>query len=231
MMTSVFDDVGHSGHYTKLTPLLTNHLHLDQLKGVKVIDLACGYGWWGEALLPHGADVTFIDGRENNLAMVRKRHPGAATHVMNVETDSFPMLEADIVLCMGLIYHIADPAALFKKIAAISKRVFIETICIDHVGANIVYVDAPTDTSETSLGGKACHPSPRWVMRELRRAGFTEIADISDAAGNRPATPTLPGLNYQWDYENTCGWCRDDCTLRRVFMASNAGAADPLLRW
>jgi SAM-dependent methyltransferase len=231
MTRSAFDDAGHTDHYEKLTPLLTRHLNLERLKGAKVIDLACGHGWWGEALRRHGADVIFIDGREDNLATVRKRNPGAAAHLMNAETDIFPVSHADIVLCMGLIYHIEDPASLFAKIAAITERVFVETICLDQVGANIVYADVATDTAEASLRGKGCRPTPRWVTRELRRAGFTEIADISDASGNRPATPSLPGLLYRWDYENTCGWRRNDCTLRRMFMASRAGANDSMLRW
>ena len=231
MKRSVFEDEGHSGHYVNLLPLMTRHLDLGRLKGLRVLDVGCGPGWWGEALLAHGADVTFIDGRTENLALVHKRHPEVTTHLMNVETDPFPVQRADLVLCMGLIYHLADPAALFEKIAAISPRVFVETICMDQVGVNIVYINEHTDTPETSIGGRACRPTPRWVMRELRHAGYSEIEDVSDEFADRPPTPTLPGLLYHWDYENTCGWRRNDCTLRRVFLATQTGRDDPLVRW
>jgi SAM-dependent methyltransferase len=217
---NVFEAPGYREHYVNLTSMMKRHLREDRLAGLKVIDLACGYGWWGQSLLPFGCEVIFVDGREENLDAVRQQVPGATTYVMNVEKDPFPVPRADLILCMGLIYHIADPYSLFKKMAAVTDQLFVETTCLDHDGEFIVYHGESTDARQFSLTGSACRPSPKWVMRYLREAGFSEVQDISDAIGNREPQEGFPGVLYDWKYERTCGWRRAEHTLRRMFAAS-----------
>jgi SAM-dependent methyltransferase len=236
---NVFEAKGYRDHYANLTAMMKKNLRLERLRGRKVIDLACGYGWWGQSLLEYGCEVVFLDGREENLAAVREQVPNAATYLMNVETDPFPVPRADLILCMGLIYHIADPRSLFDKMAAVSDQVFVETTCLDHDGEFIVYHNESTDARQFSLTGSACRPSPKWVMRQLREAGFAHVEDVSDAIGNRSPQPGFPGLVYDWKFERTCGWRRGEQTLRRMFVASKAkhgadliihdGASEPSL--
>lgn len=219
---NVFEEPGYRDHYVNLTAMVKNHLHLDRLPGRKVIDLGCGYGWWGQSLLEHvdhGNDVIFIDGRAENIDAVRREVPCAHAYVMDVETDPFPFKKADLILCMGLIYHISNPRALFDKMIKIAPRVFIDTTCMDHDGEFIVY-HSEVSGSQYSLTGSACRPSPNWVMRQLREAGYEHVYDISDPIGNRAPQAGFPGLIYDWDYRRTCGWRRGECTLRRMFMAS-----------
>lgn len=215
----VFDEPGYRDHYVNLTAMMKNHLHLDRLSGRKVIDLGCGYGWWGQALIEHGADIAFVDGRRSNLEAVQKEVPGAKTYLMNVESDGLPRMKADLILCMGLIYHIASPRALFDRMIAVAPRVFIDTTCMDHDGEFIVY-HSEVQGSQYSLSGSACRPSPNWVMGQLREAGYEYVYDISDPIGNRPPAAGFPGLIYDWDYRRTCGWRRGECTLRRMFVAT-----------
>jgi len=163
-----------------------------------------------------------VDGRKENLAAVREQVPNAATHLMNVETDPFPLARVDLILCMGLIYHIADPRSLFEKMASVTDQVFVETTCLDHDGEFIVFHNESTDARQFSLTGSACRPSPKWVMRHLREAGFTRVEDISDSIGNRPPSEGFPGVLYDWKFERTCGWRRAEHTLRRMFAASKA---------
>ncbi len=219
---NVFEEPGYRDHYVNLTQMMTNHLHLDKLAGKKVLDLGCGYGWWGQSLLGHGAEVVFADGRVNNIAAVRRDVPGAKTYVLNVESDNIPIRKADLILCMGLIYHISNPRALFDKMARVADRVFIDTTCMDHDGEFIVYHSESPEGSQFSLTGSACRPSPNWVMMQLRQAGYLYVYDISDPIGNRPPQPGFPGLIYDWDYRRTCGWRRGECTLRRMFMATTS---------
>jgi len=226
---NVFEAKGYRDHYANLTAMMKKHIRLDQLKGRKVIDLACGYGWWGQSLLDYGCEVIFVDGREENLAAVRQQMPDAKTYLMNVETDRFPVPYADLVLCMGLIYHIADPRSLFDKMAAVTDQAFVETTCLDHDGEFIVYHRESTDARQFSLTGSACRPSPKWVMSNLREAGFTRVEDVSDATGNRAPQQGFPGLLYDWKYERTCGWRRAEHTLRRMFAASKPSARADLL--
>jgi SAM-dependent methyltransferase len=226
---NVFEAKGYREHYVNLTEMMKKHLRLDRLQGRKVIDLACGYGWWGQSLLDYGCEVIFVDGREENLAAVREQVPNAKTHVMNVETDPFPLPRVDLILCMGLIYHIADPDSLFKKMSLVTNQVFVETTCLDHDGEFIVYHSESTDARQFSLTGSACRPSPKWVMRRLKEAGFARVTDISDPIGNRPPSEGFPGVLYDWKYERTCGWRRAEHTLRRIFAACTADATADLI--
>lgn len=227
---NVFEAPGYREYYDRFTTMMTKRLNLERLKGRTVIDLACGYGWWGQALLPYGCNVVFIDGRQENLDAVRAQVPNATTHLMNVETDPFPIARADLILCMGIVYHIADPRALFDKMAKVADTAFVETTCLDHDGEFIVFHDESTAARQFSLTGHACRPSPKWVMRELKGAGFNRIEDISDPVGNRTPQPGFPGVLYDWSYQRTCGWRRDECTLRRMFVASR-DPADALIKW
>jgi len=217
---NVFEEPGYRDHYGNLTAMMKNHLHLDRLRGKKVIDLGCGYGWWGQSLIEHCNEVVFIDGRKKNLAGLRKEMPFAVGYLMNVEADQFPIKRADLILCMGLIYHISNPRALFDKMIKVAPRVFIDTTCMDHDGEFIVYHSEGSAGSQYSLTGSACRPSPNWVMGQLREAGYEHVHDISDPIGNRPPGDGFPGLIYDWDYRRTCGWRRGECTLRRMFMAT-----------
>jgi SAM-dependent methyltransferase len=214
---NVFEEPGYRDHYVNLTGMMKNHLHLDRLRGKKVLDLGCGYGWWGQSLQEHGADVSFVDGRESNLHAVQQQCPNADIRLVNVEAEPLP--KADLILCMGLIYHISNPRALFNKMIAVSPRVFIDTTCMDHDGEFIVY-HSEVSGSQYSLTGSACRPSPKWIINQLHEAGYVRVEDISDAIGNRPPQAGFPGLVYDWDFRRTCGWRRDERTLRRMFMAS-----------
>ena len=47
------------------------------LDGRRVLELACGTGWWTEAIAPYAAEVTALDANEDVLAIARaKRYPG-----------------------------------------------------------------------------------------------------------------------------------------------------------
>lgn len=216
---NVFEEPGYRDHYANLTTMMKNHIHLERLAGHKVIDLGCGYGWWGKSLLEHDADVLFVDGRAANLRAVARDVPGSKCWIKNVENDDLDLGKAALILCMGLIYHLGNPRALFDKMIKIAPRVFIDTTCIDHDGEFICYHHETSIGNQYSLTGNACRPSPNWVMRQLKEAGYEYVSDISDAIGNRPPEPGFPGLIYDWDYRRTCGWRRDERTLRRMFMA------------
>jgi SAM-dependent methyltransferase len=226
---NVFEAKGYRDHYANLTAMMKRHIRLDRLKGRRIIDLACGYGWWGQSLLEYGCDVIFIDGRKENLEAVQNQVPNAKTCVMDVETDEFPAPRVDLILCMSLIYHIADPRRLFEKMALVTDQVFVETTCLDHDGEFIVYHSESTEARQFSLTGSACRPSPKWVIRNLKEAGFTRVIDVSDSIGNREPQDGFPGLLYDWQYERTCGWRRAEHTLRRMFAASKEPASPELI--
>jgi SAM-dependent methyltransferase len=204
---------------TQIMPMVHDHIRLDRLEGKRVVDLACGYGFWGKQLLDYKPLMIYIDGRQEHLDTLKQEQPDALTYCMNLEEIDLEF-HADIVLCMGIIYHIADPRRLFDQIARTTGVVFVDTTVCDNDKEVIYHLSENNQAQGFSVTGNACRPSPRWVENNLRDAGFTHVFDISDARGNVPASPGMSGLMYDWKYERTCGWRRNEQTLRKMYMAT-----------
>lgn len=216
-----FDIPEYRERYPRLFQMWHPHIQLDRLEGKRVIDLACGYGWHGLSLKPYKPDVLYVDGRQAHLDAVKREDPTAATHVMNVEYDKFPIgLRADLVLCMGIIYHIYDPRELFNKIAAISDRIIVDSTVCDHDKEYISWHRENNVAQGFSITGWACRPSPKWVERNLAEAGFPFVFDISDKCGNIEASPGICGYLYDWEYRREVGHRRNEQALRKMYLAS-----------
>ena len=48
---------------------------------------------------------------------------------------------------------------------------------------------------------------------------FGRLTVVSAKRSNKPPADGYPGLIYDWEYRRTCGWRRDECTLRKMFLA------------
>jgi SAM-dependent methyltransferase len=184
------------------------------------LDLGCGSGGFGRRFLDRGYDVTFADARKSNLSKVKTFYKGAKTRVCNVEIDSVQKLgNYDLILCMGLIYHLQDPYKLFKQLSKMSRNVFVESTCLDHDGYQIIFLNESTDPAQFSATGNACRPSPGWVEENLFRSGFRVVKDVSCGSGNQKPGRGFSGKVFDWNFKRTCGWRRNDCVLRKLFLA------------
>ena len=95
------------------------------LAGKRVLDLGCNAGFWSLAAIDAGADfVLGVDGRQMhidqaNLVFEVKRVE--ATRYRFEQADIFELeLEEepfDVVLCLGLLYHVSKPFELLERIA------------------------------------------------------------------------------------------------------------------
>lgn len=104
------------------------------LKGKRVLDLGCNAGYWSLKAIEAGCDyILGIDGRQMhidqaNLVFAAKgiEPERYRFRTGNVFTDDFsgegPF---DIVLCLGLLYHVSKPVELFESIAAINTDVLL----------------------------------------------------------------------------------------------------------
>lgn len=185
----------------------------------KVVDLGCALGWFGRKFLEMGSEVVFIDGRAENLAVINKELPNSETILLDVEGD-FPDIKADLVICAGLIYHTGTPRLLLEKIAKMADNIIIETRSLDHDGVMVVYFGENTVPYHSSFTGGSCAPSPGWFDKNLKEVGFSVVRDIShgDANVNYPDLCT----SYDWKIQRTCGWRRDERSLRKLYIASKS---------
>jgi SAM-dependent methyltransferase len=104
------------------------------LAGKRVLDLGCNAGFWSLAMLEHGADfVLGIDGRGRHLEQAQLVFDTKGidpTRYKLVEGDFFDIQLTDvgtfdIVLCLGLLYHVSKPVALMESIAPVSSDLLV----------------------------------------------------------------------------------------------------------
>jgi tRNA (mo5U34)-methyltransferase len=107
------------------------------LRGHKVLDLGCNGGFWSLKAAQAGADfVLGIDGRAANIdhAKLAFEAEGVSPDRFRFEVANlfeFPFMAADsaydVVLCLGLLYHVAKPVELFE----VMRKAGAEIIVID----------------------------------------------------------------------------------------------------
>jgi SAM-dependent methyltransferase len=211
-----------TGYQTRFDVLL-DHFNVTDWSKISLMDIGCGQGGFGLKFKDIGADVTFIDGREKNLEVVRQRAADAKTILYNVESgEKVPVAQVDFILFMGLLYHVGNPAEAIKLISQTSSNICFETACLDHDGSAAIYFQEDNSPTSFSVTGNACRTSPKWVEEALIVNGYSLIEDISNTSFNVPTGEGYSGLVYDWEYERTCGWRRNECSLRRIWIASKS---------
>ena len=204
--------------------------HLDSLglpvAGKRVLDVGCGVGHHGAFYWERGCSVLCVDAREENIHALRRRYPQLEAHVADVETDDFSRFGAfDIVHCYGLLYHLENPIAALRNVAAVCREILLlETIVCDHPMA-ILRIEDETLSSNQALGGLGCRPSPSFVAMALNRIGFPFVYAPRRAPDHE---------DFAFERRGNLDTRRNGHNLRCVFVGSKAALSldglEPLVR-
>lgn len=95
--------------------------------GRRVLDLGCLEGYFSAECALHGADVVGVDAREINVkkcefvksALALPRLQLALDDAMNVTAEEYGHF--DVVLALGLLYHLDDPFTFLAQVADICQ--------------------------------------------------------------------------------------------------------------
>lgn len=153
------------------------------LSGLRVLDVGCGGGILSEALAERGASVLGIDLAESALQAAEAHRAGQAVEYrLESSRETAARGEVfDVVTCMEMLEHVADPAAVLRDIHALLKPggwAFFSTInrtLKARLGA--VYAAeyllhlVPQGTHQYDWFIK-----PAELSRMAERAGFTPVA-------------------------------------------------------
>jgi SAM-dependent methyltransferase len=158
---------------------------LGGLEGKRILDLGSNGGFWSLAAIEAGADfVCGIEGRPELIEQARlvfeakgvapERYSFVCGNVYEVE----PPGPFDVVLCLGLLYHVNRPFELFLRMAEWNTDVLVvDTQLALRAGPAFEVLLEPTDNPRHAIDYELVLFPTRAAVVELARAvGYGEVA-------------------------------------------------------
>lgn len=192
--------------------------HLDSLgleiEGKRLIDVGAGIGNLARFFVEKKCDVVCVEGRSENVDVLRKRLPVVESYVLDVNKESLKKFgDFEIVFSYGLLYHTSKPSFALNNLALICNELLILETCIcDSRYPQVRFVHDPS-TRNQALDGIGCRPSPGFVVETLKLAGLRNIYI--------PRTPPKH-KDFNFVYENDRSIYRDGNLMRQIFLASRS---------
>ncbi len=190
---------------------VVQHCFGGSLAGKRVLDLGCNAGYWSLKALDAGADfVLGIDGRQMhvdqaNLVMETKaidtdRYRFDQVNVFDWEPDE----QFDIVLCLGLLYHVARPIELLERCSRWNSDLLVLDTEVSRIPGNAIEIrHENTSDPRASIEYEL-------VMRPTRQS----VLDMCQHVGY-PHTIVLKPRFSSWE------GCRDfRFGMRRAFVTA-----------
>jgi tRNA (mo5U34)-methyltransferase len=190
-------------HATRTQMLLSvvNQNFGNNIDTLRAIDLACHQGWFSIELAKRGfSEIVSVDARNEHvmdtqiMSQIYEFDHIIHTHVSDVhDLDAKALGGFDLVLCLGLIYHLENPIGALRKAHALCKRVCVietqiapgQTGLVDYgsyeyvkaIEASFVVVDETQETHgpETSTLGISLIPDLNGLIWILKKIGFKTI--------------------------------------------------------
>jgi tRNA (mo5U34)-methyltransferase len=156
------------------------------LAGRRVLDLGCNAGYWSLAAIEAGADfVLGIDARQMhvdqaNLVFQAKGVESSRYRfeLSDIFSADLPDEQFDVVLCLGLLYHVTTPFELMERIS----RWNTDLLVIDTrlaVGADGAYFrlarQNPRDPRSAVDRPFALHPTSKAVAMLVNQYGYRSV--------------------------------------------------------
>jgi SAM-dependent methyltransferase len=138
-----------------------------------VVDVGAGVGYFARFLRDLGFRVLAVDGREENVAEGRRRHPDIDFISHNVEAASFAEIgRFDLVLCVGLLYHLENPFRAIRNLHALTEKILVvESMCTPGEFPHMELLDEG-QVEDQGLNYVAFYPTESCLVKMLYRAGF-----------------------------------------------------------
>lgn len=159
---------------------------LDGLEGRHVLDLGCNAGYWTLAALEAGAEfVLAVDGRRTLLDQAALVLDAKGVDPARYELrcadlfDLDPGRSFDLVLCLGLLYHVNRPVELVQRLAAWARDVVvIDTDLSLLPGSALELRHEPLDDPRNALASELIFCPTRDAVVDLVRAQGLEIVTL-----------------------------------------------------
>jgi 2-polyprenyl-3-methyl-5-hydroxy-6-metoxy-1,4-benzoquinol methylase len=158
-------------------------------RGKRVLDLGCNAGFWALSAIEAGAAyVLGIDARAQHVAQAN-----LVFRAKNVSTTCYDFVEKsvfdpgsfsgafDVVLLLGLLYHVCKPIELLQRVSAVNDDLLvIDTGIIRHQGNLIELREDPLDDPRMSTDSSLVFwPSHDAVITMVKAAGYPSVLALT----------------------------------------------------
>jgi len=139
-------------------------------------DVGCGFGHFSHLLLEAGLETTAVDGRRDNVEEAKRRYPELRIAVEDVESAGMGALGVfDLVLCFGLLYHLENPFAAVRNLAALTGRLLVvESVCAPGDEPATVMYEEDHDIDQ-ALNYIAMIPTEAWLIKAMYASGLSHV--------------------------------------------------------
>jgi SAM-dependent methyltransferase len=144
------------------------------------LDVGCGFGYFSTFLREQGFAVQGIDVRPENVAEAALRYPEIGFAVRDLEdTPVTDLGQFDLVLCLGLLYHLENPFSAVRNLFAMTRKVCIIETMVAPFSAPLVAFVEEGDGQDQGRKHLAQIPSESWFLKVLCKAGFPYVYGLS----------------------------------------------------
>jgi SAM-dependent methyltransferase len=171
------------------------------LRGHRVLDLGCNAGFWALNAIEAGADfVLGVDGRQMHIDQANLVFEAKGVDSTRYRFEQGNIFEHDIdesfdvVLCLGLLYHVAKPFELFERITRAGAEIAVIDTAIYPASAGLFKVkyedlDNPMNGVDYTV---ALVPTRQAVIDLAGQFGFKTV----------PLAPNMTDYTGMKDYLN-----------------------------
>jgi tRNA (mo5U34)-methyltransferase len=163
------------------------------LRGRRVLDLGCNAGFWALQAIEAGADyVLGIDGQESYIEQAGLVFAASGVEAARYRFERADVFEYefnagfDVVLCLGLLDHVARPLELFELIAGVSPALIVIDTEVSRSRGSIFELARLYDARDAIGPPMTLIPSRSALSELAAQYGFQTVAlalEITDYAG------------------------------------------------
>ncbi|HTS46365.1 MAG TPA: methyltransferase domain-containing protein [Bryobacteraceae bacterium] len=153
----------------------------DDLRGKRVLDIGAWDGWFSFEMEKRGASVVAVDATYNEKLLQAREWLGSKIEYRVAEVcDLRPadMGTFDIVLFLGVLYHLKHPLLALERVCALSRDLVCVESQVMHDGFDPGAVPLMEFYETNELGGQFDNwvgPNVACVMAMCRSAGFARV--------------------------------------------------------
>jgi SAM-dependent methyltransferase len=186
------------------------------IENKSVLEVGGGIGLLTGFFEERGCTVTSTDGRKQNVAEHKKRHPERRLARLNLEQPGAidAMGKFDVVFCYGTLYHLANPEPPLEALSRISDMILLETVLTPGEDEAVPNVPELLFANQ-ALKGTGSRPTRAWVLNRLKRFWGHGYMSVT-----QPAHPDFP-LDFSVP--------KTTLNVRAIFVGSKKPLSNPVL--